>query len=136
VSELNASKRLMGLVFEAVSEALNTLRAGQTLVPFIMTLTKEGFILRRFSDASFKAGIERAKQALVNEDEDTLAYVLVYDSVLEIDDTEYDAIMLESGERAKGQGWRFVQRYRSFGENLVQAIGDLAFLEMIDSYLN
>lgn len=135
MSELNASNRLMEMTFEAVNEALNSLRASQSFVPFIMTITKEGYVLRRFREQSLLDAIERAKKVLANEDEDTLAYALVYDAVIEIDETKYDAIMLETGERPKAEGWRFVQRYRPIGKNLIQAIGELAYLGVVDSYL-
>lgn len=127
--KLNISDRLMEVVFSAVEEGLEALKAGQDLVPFVLLLSKGGIILKRFADEDISVALERAQTAIREADEDILAYTLVFDSQIEIDGQDADALMIESGERGKLKGWRFIQRYQAKSEaSPSQPIGDLAYL--------
>ncbi|MGB7339997.1 MAG: hypothetical protein WBC91_13970 [Phototrophicaceae bacterium] len=136
MSDINISDPLMQMIFSAVDEGLLALKAQQNFVPFALLLTKEGIIIKRFTNDDLSIAIDNAKQAIIKADEDTLGYALVYDVEFEIDDQTADALMIEAGERGKGDGWRFLQRYQAKRDDKqAQAIGDLAFLELHANYI-
>lgn len=135
MTELNISDALMDVVFSAVEEGLTALKAGQFIVPFALMLTKEGVVLRRFSDEEVTIALERARKAIAQADDDSLAYVLVYDSQIEITGKDFDALMIECAERSKETGWRFVQRYQAqVDDTPLHPIGDLAYIGTTTSY--
>lgn len=126
---LNISKRLMDHVFLAVEEGLLPLKAGRPLTPFILAITKEGVIMRRFTDEKMSDALDRAYQELAELNEDTLAYALVFDAVVTVDEKDSDAVMVEVGERNVPQGYRFVQRYQpKQGTNPMYTIGQVAYM--------
>lgn len=133
MSGLAASQRLMTLVFQSQEEGLEMLQKQGAFVPFAYFLTKEGYILRRFSGVSTTESLQNAYQIIRQSDEDMLAYALVYDAVITLDEQEYDALMIEAGERDTKQGLRFVQRYHSPAtDSLPITIGELAYLGLCD----
>lgn len=135
MTELNISDALMDVIFSAIEEGLTTLKAGQFIVPFVLMLTKEGVVLRRFSDEDVTLALQRAQVAIKESDADALGYVLVYDSQIEVAGKDVDALMIECGERSKEDGWRFVQRYQAtVNDNPLYPIGDLAYIGAIGSY--
>jgi len=135
VAKLEASERLMELVFEAVNEGLEMLKVG-ALWPFVLSLTKGGLVLQRFNESSISASIQRAQQTLQTADRDTLAYALVYDATITVEENQSDAIMIEAGERGKAYGLRFAQRYRpARALQPVQPIDKLALLGEAGQYL-
>ena len=135
MTEINMSDALMDVVFSAVEEGLMTLKAGQFVVPFVLMLTKEGVVLRRFSDEDVAVALRRAQEAITQSDDESLGYVLVYDSQIEVGGKDVDALMIECGERPKQEGWRFVQRYQaSTDDTSLYPIGDLAYIGITSSY--
>ena len=135
--KLNISERLMEVVFSAVQEGMGTLKAEQDLIPFVLLLTKEGVTLQRFSDEDTTIAIERAQASIQEADDEALAYVLVFDSQIEVDGKDSDALMIESGERGKAKGWRFIQRYQAqAGTTPVSPIGELAYLGSARTYFD
>lgn len=135
MTELNISDALMDVVFSAVEEGLMTLKAGQFIVPFVLMLTKEGVVLRRFSDEDVTVALGRARKAIAQADDDSIAYALVYDSQIEVAGEDVDALMIECGERSKQAGWRFVQRYQAqVDDKPLHPIGDLAYIGSTSSY--
>lgn len=136
MTSIDASERLLDLIFEALDTALDTLGHKQPLVPFALLLTKQGIIKQRYIADSTSASLEKAAQALTASDEDTLAYVLVYDGYVTVGDQETDAVMVEAGERGKAHGVRFARRYRPPLAALpLMPIGDLAYLGEAEHYL-
>jgi len=135
VSQLNLSQALFSLLFEAVEAALKPLRAGQPLVPFALVRTKRGVEMRRSTDETMSAALERARRMLAAADSDLQAYVLAYDATITVDGREYDAVLLECGERGKDQGWRFAQRYQPGREaQPLFPIGEVAYLGIAETY--
>jgi len=135
MSDLNISQRMMDVVFSAVEEGLTTLKMGQHLVPFVLMLTKEGVILRRFDDDKTADALVRAQRAIADADDEALGYVLVYDGQIEVAGKDTDALLIEGAERSKIQGWRFVQRYQPTTTSTpLYQIGNLAYLGTADTY--
>lgn len=136
MSELNISTSVMEMIFSAVEEGIEALKAGQGLIPFALLLTKAGVVLQRFSDKDVSIAIERAQEAVADTDENTLAYAIVYDGQFEIEGKDIDALMVEAGERDQENGWRFVQRYQAkIDDTPLYTIGNLAYLGTGDNHL-
>ncbi|MCA9915624.1 MAG: hypothetical protein KC496_19855 [Anaerolineae bacterium] len=135
MSQLDLSDRLFELVFDAVREAMIPLREGETLVPFALVLTKGGVEMRRFTDENIGAALERARKTFTAADEDMLAYALAYDATITVEETDFDAVLVEAGERGKANGWRFAQRYlpRTL-TSLHSPIRELAYLGKTELY--
>lgn len=137
MAQLNLSDRLFELVFDAVREALIPLREGEPLVPFALLLTKGGVEMRRFTDASIGAALERAQTMLANADDDLLGYALAYDATITVEETDFDAVLVEAGERGKQNGWRFAQRYLPRTQTAMHSpIGELAYLGQTPLYFS
>ncbi|MEM9951704.1 MAG: hypothetical protein AAF846_08900 [Chloroflexota bacterium] len=137
MTTINISDPLMQMIFSAVEEGLAVLKAEQNVVPFLLLLTKEGVVMRRFTDTKLTQAIQRAKTAIEEADDDTLGYALVYDGQIEIASQDSDALMVEAGERGKDHGWRFVQRYKAkMDTQQAEAIGDVAYLGEYDNYIS
>jgi len=135
VAQLDLSDRLFELVFDAVREALIPLREGEPLVPFALLLTKGGVELRRFTDTNISTALERAQHLFASADDDLLAYALAYDATITVEDTDFDAVLVEAGERGKDNGWRFAQRYLPRTETSMHSpIGELAYLGQTPLY--
>lgn len=136
MSKLNASQRLMDLVFNAVQEGLLPLKEKKDPVPFALLHTKNGLVMQRYVADSTVQSLEKARAALGSADEDTLAYALVYDAYVTIDGADQDALMIEAGERGQSKGVRFVQRYNPPTESApLIPIGEVAFLGRADQLL-
>lgn len=125
--ELQASERLMELVFDAVHEGLKPLQAGRPLIPFTLRVTKEGVVKQWYREGTMAEALGRAQHTLSSMRQGTTHYVLAYDGVIEVDGEDVDAIMLEAGEKPYAQAWRFVQRYHPRREEApFERRGDLA----------
>lgn len=137
MSDIQASERLMDLIFEAIEEGLMPLRVGQPLEPFLMLLTKGGYVLQRFNGNTVSEKIDKAYIALKQQDNDTLAYALVYDAVVTVAEQDTDAVMVEAAERSHVRGVRFAQRYQPKSDAaLLFTIGSVALLGAADQYLS
>ena len=137
MTDIHISDPLMQVIFSAVEEGLSVLQAEQDVVPFVLLLTKEGVIIKRFTDERLSEAIQRAIQAIETADDDTLGYALVYDGQIEIGNQDSDALMIEAGERGKVRGWRFVQRYQAkIGTQSAHLIGNIAYLGEYDNHIS
>jgi hypothetical protein len=126
---MNISDRLMDLIFSAVEQGLMPLKRQQALVPFVMCRTKRGVVLSRFTHPHLDDALEKAYAHIRTLDTDTLAYALIYDGIVSVEDQDIDAVLVEAGERGQADGWRFAQRYQPAGERTpLYTIGDLAYL--------
>ena len=136
MSGIQASQRLMDLIFEAVDEGLTLLRSGRGLAPYMMLLTREGYVLQRFTGDTVSECLDKAYASLREQDEDTLAYALVYDAVVTVDEQDSDAVLVEAGERGQSDGLRFARRYRPpTAAAPFATIGELALLGKSEQYL-
>jgi hypothetical protein len=133
------SSLLMSLINDATQEALEMLTRQSNMVPFVLLHTHEGRTLRRFNAERNADAIQQAKNALQQETDDTIAYVLVYDALITYDGQDVDALILEAGERPNNEGIRFAQRYAHPSvddDNRIPAYakGHIAYLGKTASY--
>jgi hypothetical protein len=136
MTNIQVSEWVMDLVFAALEEGLMPLRGGQELRPFLLLLTKGGYVLQRFNGATMSECLEKAYVTLQEQDENTRAYALVYDGLVTVDERDYDAVIVEAAEREQASGVRFVQRYQAkAGNTPLFTIGTLALLGAAEQHL-
>jgi hypothetical protein len=134
MSELAVSERLWELIFSAVEEGLNMLQQ-DVLIPFALVMRAEGVSLQRFSAPSSGEALERAQAILRASDEEVLGYALVYEASVEMDDKEYDALLVEAAERGAKTAYYFAQRYQAATAKMPPyAIGQVTYLGEAESY--
>lgn len=134
MNAIQISPHVMEMIFDAADEGIAMLREAN-FVLFALLMTKGGVVLRRFADADVASALERARMTLRTVDQSTYAYALVYDATIMLEGKEWDALLLETGERGKAHGWRFAQRYQTSSSTLpLWNVGDLAFLGEMESY--
>lgn len=137
MSDIHVSEWVMDLVFAAVEEGLVPLHAGHELRPFLLLLTKGGYVLQRFTGATMSECLDKAYAALQNQDENTRAYALVYDGLVTVDERDYDAIIVEAAERESPDGVRFAQRYQPQASSVpLFTIGSVALLGTAEQHLS
>lgn len=126
------SERLMDFAFNALEEALLQLKRQGSLTLFVLLMNKEGVILQRFMDTEAESALARAEAQIRTSDAETLAYALVYDTLMSIHDRDYDSIIIEVGERGASHAYRFAQRYQPMKNQMpLYPIGELAYLSTI-----
>jgi hypothetical protein len=136
MTNIQVSEWVMDLVFAALEEGLMPLRSGQELHPFLLLLTKGGYVLQRFNGATMRECLEKAYVTLQAQDENTRAYALVYDGLVTVDERDYDAVIVEAAEREQVSGVRFVQRYQpKAGNTPLFTIGTVALLGAAEQHL-
>ena len=136
MSNIEVSEWVMDLVFAAIEEGFVPLRLGQELRPFLLLLTKGGYVLQRFNGATMSECLDKAYTTLQHQDENTRAYALIYDGVITIDERDYDAVIVEAAQREHASGVRFVQRYQpKQGSVPLFTIGTVALLGEAEQYL-
>jgi hypothetical protein len=132
---LQVSERLLELIFSAAEEGLNMLQQN-ALVPFALVMRKEGVSLQRFTAPGSSEALANAENLLRESDEEVLGYALVYDATIEMENKDYDALLIEAAERGVEAGYRFAQRYQAAqGTRPPYAIGQLAYLGEAESFL-
>jgi hypothetical protein len=133
--DLPISERLWELIFSAVEEGLNMLQQ-DALIPFALVMRAEGVSLQRFSAPSSGEALGKAVASLRASDEEVLGYALVYEASIEMNDKQYDALLVEAAERESKTAYYFAQRYQAATAKMPPyAIGSLAYLGEAESYL-
>jgi hypothetical protein len=132
---LSISERLWELIDNAVNEGLMMLQQ-DALVPFALVMRKEGVSLQRFTAPDSGEALEKAEASLRESDVEVLGYALVYDATIEMENSEYDALLIEAAERGAENAYRFAQRYQPATVKMPPyTIGALAYLGEAESFL-
>jgi hypothetical protein len=135
MSNLVASEQLLELIFSAAEEGMNMLQQN-ALVPFALVMRKEGVSLQRFTAPDSDEALEKAEANLRESDAEVLGYALVYDATIEMENSEYDALLIEAAERGAENAYRFAQRYQPATVKMPPyTIGQVAYLGEAESFL-
>lgn len=129
-NELGATEQVMNLMFAALDHALDSIREGGDLVPFRMSLSRDG---ERHLDRFAGAGIDSSRAAMLSSTQslaaDRVAYAIAAEGFITIEGYRYSAILVESADREMPSAIHFMQRYRPWRANLPMAeIGNPAYL--------
>jgi len=129
-NDIQMSEKLADLVFLALDHGVDSVRAGGgPLVPFVMVEQDGKRELHRFATERVEEGQHRAREAIAALPPSATTYALAYDGFITVQDTKFDAILVEASERGRPAGVRMAQRYtpkkflRSF-----QTVGNPALL--------
>jgi len=98
--------RLNDLMFKALDHAVDSVRSGGDLVPFVMTEAD----LHRFVTTTLQESKARAEDYLRSLSE-PLA-VLAYDGYLTLEGNKYEAVFVKAFDRTQDTGILLAQRYK------------------------
>lgn len=107
---MKTSKELLEVTFFALDHAVESLRAGGPLVPFVIVETASGRKLARFVAETLEGSIEQARRCLRGRT-DVPRAELAYDGYFTLDGTRYDAVLVEAHEAGLAAPIMLCQRY-------------------------
>lgn len=108
---MRASESLLDLAFVALDHAVDAVRHGGRLAPFVLVEAESGRDLARFVTGTLERSIEEARQHLRGR-ADALRAALAYDGYLTLEGTRYDAVFVEAHEVGRDSSLVLGQRYR------------------------
>lgn len=105
---------LNNLIFFTLDHAVNCVKATRPLVPFVIIETKGERRLTRFAESDrLESNLQQARRFVCELTRDEpQRYALAYEGLVKLQGREYDAVIVESGERGKGMSIAIAQRYR------------------------
>ena len=135
--DIEMSEKFADLVFLALDHGVRSVQeSGGPLIPFVVYEEDGELKLQRFVTERLEEGPEQAREAIAASPESVTAYALAYDGYVTIEDTKFDAILVEASERGRPAGIRMAQRY-SIKESLqsFQTVGNPALLGECETLL-
>ncbi|HEX3054236.1 MAG TPA: hypothetical protein VHP83_26510 [Aggregatilineaceae bacterium] len=108
---LEASEMLLTLIFFAMDHGIQSVSGGGPLTPFVMSQTDEKPDLHRFAAETLEEGVSRALEFVATLPPTVKAYAVAFDGYITIDHEQFDAVIVEAGERGKEFSFTFAQRY-------------------------
>ena len=107
------SDELADLAFAALDHAIDSVRDGGPLIPFVMADGAEGRTLQRFAAVTLEQGLGEAVVSVrARRDEPGTRHALAYDGYLTVDGSRSDAIYVEAVEPGNDEVMVLAQRYR------------------------
>jgi hypothetical protein len=103
-----------GLMFMALDHGFDSIKDGNgPLIPFAIVHTTCGERrLQRFVTDRIEQGVERAKEYIAEHASDFSMYAIVWDGYITMDDTKWDAVLVEAGMADRDEGFMLCQRYQ------------------------
>ena len=130
---------LAELAVYALNLAFRSIKDGEgMLVPFVMTDTAdEGRTMHRFVADSMDQSRQRARDWLGEAGASIYRYAFAWDGYVTVDDTKWDAIFVEAGDRILPHGMLLCQRYRPTKGNgrTRQVVGEPMLVDKPESRL-
>ncbi len=130
---------LAELAVYALNLAFRSIKDGEgMLVPFVMTDTAdEGRTMHRFVADSMEQSRQRARDWLGEAEVSVYRYAFAWDGYVTVDDTKWDAIFVEAGDRILPHGMLLCQRYRPKNGNggARQVVGEPMLVDKPESRL-
>lgn len=123
--------RLNDLMFRALDHGIESVSAGGSLIPFVMS--ESG--INRFATETLEEGKLKAEEFLLNLTEEQVA-ALVYDGYQTREGTKYDAIFVKAYDKDQEKGIWIAQAYKP--KRLLKkftVIGNPVFIENIENPL-
>lgn len=100
------------LLNRALDHALGSLDSEDALIPFVMAMKADGSIaLNRFAAETLEGSVEHARHSLHHLPAGVVAYALAYDGYLTLEETRYEAVLLEVGYRDAPTAVEYGQPY-------------------------
>lgn len=106
-----ASDTLLHLALVALDHAVDAVRGGGPLVPFVLVEAEGGRDLARFVTGTLDGSVDEARRYLLGRS-DALRAALAYDGYFTLDGTRYDAVFVEAQEAGRASSIVLCQRYR------------------------
>jgi hypothetical protein len=124
-----ASDEVADLAFFALDHAIDSVSAGEPLVPFAVVEDESGRDLTRFAAETLEEGQANAREH-VRAARDAVRVAIAYDGYLTVEGERSDAVFVEAQERGRPLGVVLAQRYRPGGRlRKFATIGNPALVE-------
>jgi hypothetical protein len=108
------SEELTNLAFFALDHAVESVRDGCPLIPFLLTEGEAGRDLKRFVGETLEASLQQAR-AHARTASDVTRVAIAYDGYVTVDGERSDAVFVEAQDRCETAGITLAQRYRPGG---------------------
>lgn len=126
MSEIPASEELIEVAFAALDHAIDSVKDGGPLIPFVIAESEEGRDLTRFASETLEEGHAQARRHAGSSAANRVA--VAYDGYLTVEGERSDAVFVEAQERGAELSVIFAQRYRPGGRlRRFSTIGNAAF---------
>jgi hypothetical protein len=124
-----ATQKLMGLIFAALDQGIDTVRKGGPLIPFMMSFAADQRETQEFAAEFLEEGVEQAKQAAAALGAEVEAYAIAFDGIVKFKGEDKPAIIVEGAERGREYSIVIAQRYLPPSEDeKFQPFGNPIFL--------
>lgn len=132
-----ASERLLELVSQGIDHGIYSIQDGWgVLIPFIMTEDNWEIESQRFMNDTFEESISEAQRHLIGLSEKVEIAIIVYEGFAKIEQTKYDAIIVEGYEKMDKNGYCFAQCFKPKKIlSKFKEIGNLVFLDELENIL-
>lgn len=135
MSEITTSQELMDLIFTGLDHGVDSIRdGGGPLIPFVMTKTDEELDMKRFVGETLEESVEQATNYLIGLTEKPDLAIIVYDGLLTIEGTKYDAIMVDGYDKFDPTAYCFAQRYKP--KKFLSKFKEIGNAALIDEFEN
>src|SRR5947209_9844806 len=114
MSDIEPGPELGDLAFFALDHAIDSVRAGDPLIPFAVTEDDSGRDLRRFVADTMEEGQEQARH-YARGASSALRVAIAYDGYLTVKGERSDAVLVEAQDHGARTAFVFAQRYRPGG---------------------
>jgi len=132
--------RFAGLIFLALDHAIDSIKEGGPLVPFLFHEGPAGErnrALARYDASFYEESVLRARFAAAALPNSVETCVLAFDGFITVEGIKSDAILVEASQRGRPKGLVFAQRYQpAHGPEVLRKIGNAAFLGECESLFN
>jgi len=134
-------REFLNLVLFALDHGFQSIeKEGGPLIPFTITALADGEKrLARFVGETLEDSVAHAQESIRKNRETIVRYAVAWDGYITADDTQWDAIFVEAGDRNSPTALLFCQRYRSTeerGGSFYERVGDPALVEQVESRLS
>jgi hypothetical protein len=102
----------MDLVFPTLDHAIESVRDGGPLIPFLITEANGQRKLERFVAGTLEESLSRAEAAAAALPGSASAYGIAHDGFITVEGERFDAVLVEAAERSSSEALLFAQRYR------------------------
>jgi hypothetical protein len=128
----NVGDKTLELIHHAADRAMDYVSAGDTMVPFVMTMSNNEKNQYTLMAEDMPGAMDMLVKIINDKEKNIDAYAFAYDIVLRDanGNGKQDAIILEAAERDGDQAVRLIQKYEpQTGEKEFSRIGDLDFAD-------
>ena len=138
MKHLNEAKEgLVELMFKGLDHGVSSIQDDEgLLIAFVIFEENKELKIVRFATGRIEEGQVEAQKYLTKMEKKPDFAILAYDGFATIEDTEYEAIIVEGFDKSDTTGYVLAQRFkRKTSESKFEPIGNAAYLGNCDNML-